>query len=504
MKYSWKKRLDVLNNPEAVRKHYSAMHIECVDSILFFINFYCFTFDPRKEKDREMPFELFPKQEEYVKWVWNLYKGKEEGVVSKSRGIGFSWMNAAISVYFLIFYKSFTVSMYTYKSSECDERDNIDTLIEKCNFIISRLPDLFKNNIERKLMQITNHNNGSVIAGKAGDSPGRGGRSSIYFVDEAAFYQRDEPVEAAVSRNADTKVWGSTFNGTNNLFYRKYTSPLSNIFTFDWFELPIYTKEWFEKEKAKAEAEGTFHLFAQEVLRDASASVESVVIPGSWVLSAIQCDISMEGRKVAGFDVADGGRDTNALTILNGNILEYCEEFGGEVDDATDRFFWKCVEHDVFELKYDSIGVGSGVKVRIRDILSSLPADHKAHKIRISPWNAGGKIMRPDQEDFSGITNQEMFDNAKAQTYWQVRFDFLQTYRYVNGQDCDKSRVVFFPDKRSTSMEKLIRELSQPQFRLTKTGKTSIDKAPNGAKSPNMCDSFIIASAETEEEWIAW
>jgi phage terminase large subunit len=61
------------------------------------------------------------------------------------------------------------------------------------------------------------------------------------------------------------------------------------------------------------------HIFAQEVERNRSASVEGTIIPGEWVHAAIDAHERLhfedDGLWGAGLDVADGGGDLNALAV---------------------------------------------------------------------------------------------------------------------------------------------------------------------------------------------
>lgn len=504
MTITWQERATIANDPKELRKYFDAYHNACADAVIDFISRFCLTVDPRKTDDREIPFELFPKQEDYIRWLWARYIGREDGVVDKCRGVGMSWMNAAFSVYLLIFQKQVTVSMYTYKADECHEKENLDTLIEKCIFLIRNLPVLFADGITDKLMQVTNHNNGSVIVGKSGDSPGRGGRSSIYFLDECAFYPRADSIEAAVSRNADCKIWGSTHHGTNTLFYRKATGGINPVFVIDWWEIPMYSQEWYDAERAKAEAEGTLHIFQQEVERNAAASLESVCCPPEWVNAAKRNDEEIIGRKIAALDPANEGGDTHGFCIVDGNSLIYADESGeGDPGDATDKYFWEAFNQGCDEFRYDPVGVGAGVAVRLKEILGNLPADHKAHKMTVIPWNAGGAVMRGSDRDFADTRNDKFFENAKAQSWWSVRNEFLQTYRKVNGKEYKDGHSIKMSDL-TMKIEKLILELSQPQYVMSKSGKLMIDKKPKGSKSPNLADSYVICRAEVTPQWIPW
>ncbi len=51
----------------------------------------------------------------------------------------------------------------------------------------------------------------------------------------------------------------------------------------------------------------------------------------------------------------------------------------------------------------------------------------------------------------------------------------------------------------------LLMELSQPTYSLNSSGKVLVDKAPDGARSPNIADSVMIAfnpGSHTIETWM--
>lgn len=507
MKISWKDRLTLMQDKEKLKEYYVSYHYGCADNVIDFINRFCFTYDPRKQADREMPFELFDKQEDYIRFLWDRYEGRTDGVVDKCRGVGYSWLNSAFSVYLVIFQSSVTVSMYTYKADECHKLGDMDTLLEKMIFIVNNLPKEFTQYIEPKHMQIKNTNNGSIIVGKSGDNAGRGGRSSIFFLDECAFYPRAEAIEASVSRNSDCKIWGSTHNGTNTLFYRKCTSGINEVFTFDWWEIPLYNQEWYNKEKAKAESEGTLHVFKQEVERDASASVDNVTCPSDWVNASKRYRGVTPGIKIAALDPAHEGSDTHGFVAINGNTTMYVDESAeGDVGDATDKYFWLAVDLYCEQFRYDPIGVGAGVQVRVKEILRQIENDRtipeekkqRARNMEVIPWAASGKVLRPDSKDYLNKKNGELFENAKAQAWWKVREEFRNTYRCNNGKDYDATQTVSIDENSGQLTEKLIRELSQPQYKLSASGKFMIDKKPKGTKSPNIADAYVIARAEVK------
>lgn len=536
MKIDYKKRIKILKNFDKLLKYKKIYSIPDINSCLDFINRFCFTYDPRNKIDKVLPFELFPKQIDFISWLWDRYVKRENGIVDKCRDVGATWCVIAFYVWLILFHDNVSCGLFTYKASECDRLGDISTLFGKIRFLLKRLPRLFISGIESNLMYIKNVINDSDIAGASGDNPGRGGRRTIFIKDESAFYQHAEMIEASLSETSDCIIDVSTHAGTNTVFYNKISSSIIPVFTFDWWENPNHSQEWYDKKKEQAMAEGLLHIFKREIERDPNASVESVVIPSEWVSSTKKSDIKNNGKIIAALDVADEGADTNALSIFDGNELIYLDEWSeGDTAETAQYAFWKAIEFNCDEFRYDNIGVGAGVKAHIRimreklkESLEILKTEFSIEKdmkkrlsigieikeikksldMKIKGWSASGKVIRPEESDFHDKFNNLLFENAKAQAYWKLRDEFRHSYRYVNGKECDKSKVLYFGEdiKKDyiNKFNKLLRELSQPQHKLSASGKIIIDKKPKGTKSPNLAESFMIARAEIEETWISW
>ena len=84
-------RLDqVRSNPQLL----AAMKVHYRENPEAFINDWGMTFDPRQiEKGllATVPFIMWPKQEEYIRWVLDRWKAGEYGVAEKSRDCGVTW-----------------------------------------------------------------------------------------------------------------------------------------------------------------------------------------------------------------------------------------------------------------------------------------------------------------------------------------------------------------------------------------------------------------------------
>jgi len=279
-----------------------------------FINDWCVTYDPRNQSPtpKVMPFILFPKQEEFVEYLVELWRAGENGLVEKCRDVGASWLCCAFSVWLWIFHDGSAIGWGSRKEDLVDKIGDMSAIFPKMRMIIENLPAFLKpRNFDMRqhatYMKIINPSNGSLITGESGDNIGRGGRTSIYFKDESAHYERPERIEAALGDNTNVQVDISSVNGSANVFYRRRMSGeiwqrgiqsekgKTRVFIFDWRDHPLKTQEWYNTRRKRAEDEGLLHLFAQEVDRDYTSSVDRLIIEPAWVNAAIDAHIKLGG-----------------------------------------------------------------------------------------------------------------------------------------------------------------------------------------------------------------
>src|SRR5690554_5630240 len=255
-----------------------------------FINDCVWTQDPRLLSSglpAEIPLKLFAFQEDLILWLRDLYRDRESGVVEKSRDMGASWCVLGFYVWMWLFEPGCQLGLGSRKENLVDKKGDPDSLFERIRFILSRLPgwlrpEGFDRRVHDNFMLIRNPENGASIRGEAGDNIGRGGRSTMYVVDESAHLQRPALVDAALSNNSEVIVHISSVNGRNH-FHAKATSGAYRVMRLHWSLDPHKSPEWREAMLAKL---GPV-IVAQEVDIDYSASVEGVIIPDAWVRSAM-------------------------------------------------------------------------------------------------------------------------------------------------------------------------------------------------------------------------
>lgn len=481
---------------KGLRKYYRAHPAD-------FMNDWMWTYDPRRVSvglPPNIPFLLFDKQRDFINWLYeDLMLQRRSGLAEKSRDMGVTWLCMGFGVWGWAFVPGIKISYGSRKEALVDRMGDPDSIFEKGRMIIDMLPAEFKpaSYSPRKHaphLKIMNPENGATLTGEAGDNIGRGGRSSVYFKDESAFYERPEKIEAALSQNAEVKVDVSTPNGAGNPFYNKRMNGVLPVFTFHWKEDPrknyydekTGTYPWYEKQKAEIDNPV---IIAQEIDIDYEASTEDLVIPPEWVRAAVELDIPATGLPVASLDVADDeGRDTNALALGTGPVITTVQEWNGIDTTLTTRKAHALArEYGAGLIVYDSIGVGAGVKGEA--------TSGQLAGVRFVPFDAGARPLPgwyvPPTKEGRGIKNEDLFTNLRAHAWWNLRTRFEKTYRYVNGDhSIPADELISIPND-----AQLISELSRPKWEQTETGKIRIEgkkkMRDRGIPSPNKADAVM-------------
>ncbi len=251
----------------------------------YFFNNWLWTFDPRREVFKILPFKLWDFQKEYLDELDYCYKNQEPLLVEKTRDMGFSWLTLGWFLHKMIFEKGFSCGVGSQKFSKVDTLDDMDSLLEKVRFMLRRLPPFLRGDwndkIHTKTGLIVIPETNSTMTGEGGDNIGRGGRKSAYLLDEFAHVQRSSIVQEAISQNCGMRIYGSTPKGKGNEFARlRWKSPIRR-FSMHWKRHPNKDRIWYEKQKETMTPE----MIAQELDISYSKSVKGKVY--KWFNSEI-------------------------------------------------------------------------------------------------------------------------------------------------------------------------------------------------------------------------
>lgn len=484
------------------------------------------TFDPRRVETGEsptLPFILFSKQVDFMKWTTARWQSKERAVCEKSRECGVTWLTVAWGVAMWLFHPGFVVRYGSRKEIIVDRPGDMDSIFEKVRFFIEFLPrelqpegwDPKKHNTHMKTL---NPENGAALIGEAGNDIGRGGRSSIAFTDESAFLADARSVENALSQNTNCQIDVSTFKGSGNLFYEKVQrwSNTSRHFIFDWKDDPRKDQAWYDLQKENLPEETV----AQEIDRDPHASESDSFIPAKWVAASIDAHLRLgftgEGDRVTGFDPADVG-DAKAVVHRHGSLVTGTKQ--RKLADITSALPWAFDEVDKARstiCMFDGDGMGApSIKIYLERVTPrgfSVIAYHGSgavrHPNRLTDSTSGRQYKKHDIHKVKGKRNRDTYLNFKAQSWGWVRRRFELTYEAVT-RATNGLLVNINPEDLisiSSECEDLIQlqaELSRPQRQWTTNGKIKVESKPDMRRrqvmSPNLAESLVMAYANSHK-----
>jgi len=321
----------------------------------------------------------------------------------------------------------------------------------------------------------------------------------------SAHYERPELIEAALADNTNVQIDMSSVCGAENVFFRKRHSGMVDLFIMDWRDHPAKTQEWHDRRFAEAEAAGLSHIFAQEVDRDYTAAVEGILIPRKYVDAAVDAHerlgLEIVGSERVGFDVADEGGDTNALVRTKGILVHHADQWAmGDPAQSTLRVFNYCIENGIDRMTYDSVGVGAGVKGKVRELLAM--EQYQDVKLQVEPFSAGGKVWQPKKEFVEGKRNEDMFSNIKAQVWWWLFLRFQKTYLAVHhGNEYPADELISLSSKMPL-LNELKTELSRPKRDEDGAGRIKVeskrDMKKRNVSSPNIAEALVMCYAPAQ------
>ncbi|KKM81741.1 hypothetical protein LCGC14_1326680, partial [marine sediment metagenome] len=172
----------------------------CRKDPIFFINTFCWTYDPRQEPFSCIPMILYDFQEEAVLVIANSIN-KEDLLIEKTRDMGASWLCILVLFWFWLFSRNkISILLGSRVESYVDDTENPKSLMWKWDFIMRNLPNWVKpkgyNESEhRRHLHILNPETGSVCDGESTNKNfARGDRRTVILLDEFAAVDLGEEV----------------------------------------------------------------------------------------------------------------------------------------------------------------------------------------------------------------------------------------------------------------------------------------------------------------------
>jgi phage terminase large subunit len=499
------------------------------DSLADFIHDWGYTIDPRIVQDGHNPvmaFSLFPKQREMIRWMIGCWVDSKPGVVVKSRDVGASWVAMALLCTLCIFRKGFAAGVGSAVEIKIDRSGDPDTLFYKVRSFLEYLPPEFNGGFDAARhsadKRVSFPLTGSSITGEAGDQAGRGGRKSIFIVDESAHFEHPKIIDKNLSANTKCRIDMSSVNGMANSFYTRAHNPAIRNFMFTWRddprkntgELNVDGMTWYEQQQAELDP----ITLRQEVDCDWRASLEGACIDAEHVKAAIGFDAwylaktgidLRSGAKRAALDIADRGNDKNAFVIMTGQCISFAKSWSGKNSDTgytVQRAISYCESEDMSAFDYDADGMG-GAAVHsdmrlINEARGKVQATMKTPKdyfssgpVTAHPYRGSEAVVRPEAlVPGTKRKAKDFFVNRKAQSWYTARLRFWNTWKCRNDKPYDANMLVSIDDG-IPERDLLAGQLSQATVVDRANGKIEIDKNPDDVSSPDLADAVVMCLA---------
>ena len=247
----------------------------CAEDILFYINVFGVTYDPRHKECPALPFITYEFQDELTLEILRaIESGKSEDLLAeKSRDMGVSWICVTVLEHQWHFkpLRSFLFGSRT--EDYVDKTGNPKALFQKIDFLHEYQPSwllptgrsLGAKDKGRTHMHLLNADNGSVIDGEAsGKDFGRGDRRTAIFCDEFAADEKGAEANAASSQSSPVRIFNSTPQGTGNEFYVIRHNKRATILTYHWSRHPEKAKGLYTSVKGRLEILDTEYRFPKD------------------------------------------------------------------------------------------------------------------------------------------------------------------------------------------------------------------------------------------------
>lgn len=227
---------------------------------------------------------------------------------------------------------------------------------------------------------------------------------------------------------------------------------------------------------------------------ECNADYDDSIIEAEWIDAAIDAHLKLKhrprGERVVAFDPADSGKDAKAITKRYGMLVEDVKKWTtGDIDDAIARTFDEAFDYRADIIVYDSIGVGAGVKVGLKERIAGRSLEVQGFGAGDAPWP--GKY----KEDKLA---EDVFRNLRAQGWWLLRDRFENTYKAIEkGEYIDPVDLISLSSS-IKDLDALKAELIRQQ-RKRSAGSRLIqlvskdEMRSKGIPSPNMADSLMMS-----------
>lgn len=274
--------------------HQQIENRKCAQSPAYWLTVWGVLYEPRRRKrikGTDTPFIPFPKQVDLLQFFQDCLAEDDgplvDGVVSKCRDVGASWVMCAFALWGWLYETPWQVRLISRKKDLVESR-SADSLFWKIDYLFHRLPTWMvpdKTDYNDVDLHFTNLLNGNEISGESTTKKAvRGGRATWVGYDEAAFIEDFLHTWSAAQAVADSRFAISTESldaGMDfwNLSQNDKVPEKPRRFAIDYWDNPTLDDEWLEKTRSRYLSSHDEKGFYREVLRNPIYGGDTWVYP---------------------------------------------------------------------------------------------------------------------------------------------------------------------------------------------------------------------------------
>ncbi|MBQ2628934.1 MAG: hypothetical protein IJG13_04580 [Kiritimatiellae bacterium] len=239
---------DGAHDPSAARE----IRAQCAKDILFWVNGFGYTYDPRQTAEPVLPFVTYEFQDEAIVKIRDaILRGNDIGI-EKSRDMGASWINLVVIEWLWEFYDMQSFMVVSRNEDYVDKPGNSKSLFWKLDFLYKHQPRWMRpRQVNRTSMHLENKDNGSIIDGESTTGEvGRGDRRTAVLIDEYAAFEVTAGYNASSATRDTTncRIFNSTPRGVGNAFYDLMHNAGTEIVRMHWSVHPKKAHGLYRKE----------------------------------------------------------------------------------------------------------------------------------------------------------------------------------------------------------------------------------------------------------------
>ncbi len=232
-------RLAIAKRCSADPEFAAAIRQVCAVDILFWVNTFGWTFDPRCKPRTKIPFVTYEFQERAILRLVAAVDNGKDLLIEKSRDMGASWICLLVFTWLWLFRSLLSFLLVSRTEKYVDDSGNPKSLFWKIDFLLKHLPPWMRPETDRTKLHLLNLGNGSVIDGESttGDVA-RGDRRTAILLDEFAAVEQGHRVLKATRDATNCRIFNSTHQGTGTAYYAQ-SRKCSNKLRMHWSEHPV-------------------------------------------------------------------------------------------------------------------------------------------------------------------------------------------------------------------------------------------------------------------------